>query len=803
MDPIRTLLLARTHTVVLDPDRVAAAATRPSRDVDVDRFEDELVQLGYVMSLDLAMTIRRFPHQAIQELRSWMIETLGKPLGAQRPQVPLVRNRPTSPPRDAPSVYLQRVMTWLHARPDQPCPWCGEIKRVGALDPCGHLVCRTCWDGGNFAGCPICHRRVAPGDPFVRAASPEPIESIEPIGPIEPVAHHAGDLRLVHLAFDVVGVARSRFERLISAATPLAPADRQEVETVIDAMGPKAAIWLPAKIPVRETMAIAVARLWIVAPDRTAMVRATQGHLRSATDVLRVAAVLMGADPALREPLRLRSIGRGLRRAILEALDRLVPEQLLEDVMHHRALWRRVGERLHPYELAERLPTAALAFAAVRGTDLARATFGRAIRAQAQVMTSVRIADDRIAVARWAAPIERALHDRDPRAAAARLVERPGALLARVDHLVREIAARDPERMPELLAFVSQAISRGAPATLLVLASHLARRSAPAERRVFVPRGDVRRAWAMPDARRPLPAEAIASITATVRGELVARAETRRHFARAVIDRGLVDLPVALGDRVVGSSRLAWPRGSELAIPEGARVALHGDPALALAIACFDDAWRHVATMRGDAVELDATAGRHAVLVVSSDTAIEFDRVRAAIAIGDALRFELHGTGAVAVPATIDLATRRLRWIDVRSSRRGSLDRPGALARIARDLGDLAGSGARPSLWELACIHAAARANSIYIRERDGRITACKRRDGEPTVARLARLASGELDGTVASIPPANAPTWLAVLRDDLAIPPGSAGYVLDARGPGTELLRRSAADLVGELAAR
>jgi hypothetical protein len=61
MDSIRTLLLARTHTVVLDPDRVASAVTRPTRDIDVEKFEDELAQLGYVMSLDLAMTMRRLP----------------------------------------------------------------------------------------------------------------------------------------------------------------------------------------------------------------------------------------------------------------------------------------------------------------------------------------------------------------------------------------------------------------------------------------------------------------------------------------------------------------------------------------------------------------------------------------------------------------------------------------------------------------------------------------------------------------------------------------------------------------------
>src|SRR5262249_37435787 len=151
MDSIRTLLLARTHTVVLDPDRVASAATRPTRDVDLDKFEDELAQLGYVMSLDLAMTIRRLPYQALVELRACMSATVAKYLGSPRSSVPLFRGLPATP--DPGSVYLRRMLTWLATRPAQPCPWCGQTKPVGALDPCGHLVCRSCWDGGTFAGC--------------------------------------------------------------------------------------------------------------------------------------------------------------------------------------------------------------------------------------------------------------------------------------------------------------------------------------------------------------------------------------------------------------------------------------------------------------------------------------------------------------------------------------------------------------------------------------------------------------------------------------------------------------------------
>src|SRR2546423_9138366 len=98
MDRIRTLVLARTHTVVLDPDLVASASTRPLRDVDVDRFEAELARLGFVMSLDLAVTARRLPNSALHELRAWVQETLS---GLQRP------------------VAVA-----------QACPWCGKHDAI-------------------------------------------------------------------------------------------------------------------------------------------------------------------------------------------------------------------------------------------------------------------------------------------------------------------------------------------------------------------------------------------------------------------------------------------------------------------------------------------------------------------------------------------------------------------------------------------------------------------------------------------------------------------------------------------------
>ncbi len=612
-------------------------------------------------------------------------------------------------------------------------------------------------------------------------------------------------------------------------------------------------------------MAIALARLWMVSPDRTAILLATASHLHTATDVLRIATVLMRGDPGLvavaGAPRRLGSIPRGLRRIVLEALDRIPPETLVEDVQRHRSLWKSAGEKLHPFEHAARLPTAALAFAVVRGTDVTKATFGDTLRAQTTQIARLRIEDDRVRVTSWGGVIEDGLRAGDVRGILDQLATRPGELLRRADHLVRVTQRKAPDALGTILETIGAATRRSAPAMLLTLAAHVARRGRSWPRRVIFPKAAVLKAWTMPDHREPLRADAIGSIVTSVRTELVRRAEGRSRFARAVIDRSLVDLLVPLGERSASKAKIAWPRGSEVSIPQGesVRLFLHWeDPPgnrtdLDLSVALFDGTWRHVGTcdftnlvVGGDAAihsgdltsappplgasefvdlhleRLHLLGARHAVMVVFSYNEIPFDKLPhgfAGLMVAPSAgthfdpravvqRFDLGGRSVITVPLTLDLDARRLRWLDVHIAGRAAMKSVGgyraALAHIGKDFADLASTAARPTLWDVACIHAAARANLVYVRERDGEITQYRRRDGETTVGRLARLlADTDDDGTLAAIPAANAPTWFALLDDTLAIPTGSEGYILDARRTGPNITRLAASDLVAHLAAK
>jgi hypothetical protein len=267
---------------------------------------------------------------------------------------------------------------------------------------------------------------------------------------------------------------------------------------------------------------------------------------------------------------------------------------------------------------------------------------------------------------------------------------------------------------------------------LLALASYIARRTAPWPRRVFFPNREVLKAWGAPDRREPLHSDTVGALIALMRAELVSRAMARRNFARAVIDRGLVDLLVPIDEHATSKARIAWPRGSEITLPDAApgtpvRWFVHWEnPSgmqvdLELSAEMFDGAWRHVATcdarnlVVGDRVvvhsegltsapsprgaskfvELDLDrlrelGVRHAVMVVFSYNSIPFDRLtygfagfvlrpREGAAFDPrtvAQRFDLHGKSVITVPLAIDLEARRRRLSRRARPRRTRLRRP-------------------------------------------------------------------------------------------------------------------------------
>lgn len=79
--------------------------------------------------------------------------------------------------------------------------------------------------------------------------------------------------------------------------------------------------------------------------------------LKTATDVLRLAAGLSGGDVSLREKVRFVSFNRKTRRFLMNMLES--SQNLAEDVARRRGMWKRLFHQIHPGEFAKSHPKTA------------------------------------------------------------------------------------------------------------------------------------------------------------------------------------------------------------------------------------------------------------------------------------------------------------------------------------------------------------------------------------------------------------------------------------------------------------
>ncbi|CAL9353279.1 hypothetical protein SUDANB15_00504 [Streptomyces sp. enrichment culture] len=789
-----SVLLRRVQTVYVDGTSASGGGTGPA----LRRLEAELLARGHVLSPRLHAALGSLAPEELAAAHARLVGLADGLLGSDRSHVPLFRRFPRTVPRNTEALYVDRVFAFLLQQPEQPCVLCGEARTVFPVSPCAHLVCRLCWDGSDYAGCPVCHRRIDADDPFLR-----PVRAVGAAKAPVP-----GPLRLLRLGTDRAADATAVVDTLLARRTPLSPQDRDDLLTLLP-LTPAGRGLLPQDIPVRETKATVLGALVREAPDGLSVRKLLTERLTTATDVLRLLTVLSGGDAGLVTPSRFTSPPRPLRRELLSVLDGLPTPYLVEDVLRHPTAWKRAAEVLHPFEHHARHPRAALAFAVLRGTAVDPGTaFGAALLETAAVHPdAVRVDGTRIRPATWAGRLEQAVAEGDAGAAAALAGERPGELVRRLDQLLRLHTTEALE--PELEKALLRGLPKVGPGPLLSALGALRVRAEDraGRRRVFFPRGEVTRALAVPERRTPLPAGLVAATVTLLQAEVLRRFAAGEPYELAVLDTGLADLTVPFTERSTAKALVAVPRGSMQNLPEGAvlRLFLHWtEPPgnrtdLDLSVAFFDAEWeftglcdytglvhgKDAAVHSGDLTSAPAPRGAteyvdldlerlaergdvYAVPLVFSYNNVPFEELPDAFSGFMALpahgprdasydprtvrqRFDLAGDSQVCLPMIVDLGRRRTLWTDTHLPSTGGFQSIGShgggvLAAVARDLWEQFGSGSRTTLWDLAVWRAAARSAEVAVisREPEPALLRYRRRPDEDAAAFAARVSSGE-----------------------------------------------------------
>lgn len=321
------------------------------------------------------------------------------------------------------------------------------------------------------------------------------------------------------------------FTLLARSKSPFAPQDKADVKWFVAQYRDGIRRLLPEQIPSKENLAFLGAELIRHTADADAVLG---GHVRTATDVLRLAVALSDGDVSLKTACKFGKFRRRERALLLGWIERAANRT--EDMLRWKPRWIRLGERLHPGEYASRFPQTAAAFDVLRN-DRPFPTFN--------------------------ARIEAGLVQKNTAAVVDLLDARPGELARRLDHLARI----SPEPQTVVSRFGERAEGVSTPVLLQVL-THFRHRGEPAELRTFFPKGNVGNLFATAGPLPPLPPEVSNAIVAICEGTLLGRFAKLPPLGKCYLDPRLKNYLVPFGQRSASKSLRTLVRGSRLPLPD-------------------------------------------------------------------------------------------------------------------------------------------------------------------------------------------------------------------------------------------
>lgn len=328
------------------------------------------------------------------------------------------------------------------------------------------------------------------------------------------------------------------FQRLQLARMALCPEDKKHLAWFVASRGEAIVPYLEAHLPQRENAALLVAALLQHIKKADGQTDLAANYLKNGTDVLRLATALSNGDVSLAENTRFESFSKPIRRLLLGQLERM--EDLAEALQKRPEPFKRLAERLHPGEYKTRFPKTFEAFKALRqGQKMP--TFGRSV--------------------------EMALAEREISTALALLQTRPGEFARRLDHLLRLSAQADSVLTP----FAQLANGLPSPLLLQVMA-HFQGRLAPAELRVFFPKGEVAKLQAIDNTLPPLADAVCEAVITLCKQALVKQYGLRTPLGKCYLDESLKAFKVPFALRSASKALRTVARGSRVELGMGETV---------------------------------------------------------------------------------------------------------------------------------------------------------------------------------------------------------------------------------------
>ncbi|GGA04973.1 hypothetical protein GCM10008018_58620 [Paenibacillus marchantiophytorum] len=318
---------------------------------------------------------------------------------------------------------------------------------------------------------------------------------------------------------------------LIEAKSSISEADKEDIQWVIASYEDLSTV-LPDEIPLKENVGFVVAALL---KYEKADIKLIGKYLKTATDILRLAAALSDGDVSLATITQFRKFRRPERRLLLELLEQCGNK--VEDMLRYKNRWIRLGEILHPAEYKHKYDGCKAAFDILRNNK-PYATFG--------------------------GKVEHALRQMDAGLAADLLKNRAGEFARRLDHLLRI----SDNALPMVAKFAAVAADVSTPVLLQVMA-HFQHRNERQDLRTFFPKGNVGKAVAIQNTLPDIEAETCEAIVQICQSALMKRFSELPSLGDVYVDERLRRYMMPFAQRSASKALRTIVRGSRLEMPEG------------------------------------------------------------------------------------------------------------------------------------------------------------------------------------------------------------------------------------------
>ncbi len=456
------------------------------------------------------------------------------------------------------------------------------VSRMSTLSPeeAARLLCATTQDIRKLLGAHRPHEPLYPGFPAQVIAMPEAELYLNAL------SHYVSQRRmpatdvqrppLLHnrapavVELGTVDDFETICTRLAGSAASLSAQDQADLTWFVSQYRADVFRLLPDKFPFKENLALVGAQLMLHVADDERTQHFIEAHFRTGTDVLRLAVGLSGSDVSLAASTRFARFPRRQRRWLLALMEGCAC--LMEDMRRRAEPFKRLGERLHPGEHAERYPKTAAAFAVIR---------------------------DGLPFASFNSRVEQALATGDMAGAAKALEARPGEYARRLDVLLRKSV--EPEA---LLSRFAELVPRVSTAVLLQVLAHFKARGEHGRLRVFFPKGKIANVFALSDHRVAIDARVLQQVVEGCEVALQARFAQLPSLGRCYVAPALANYVVPLAQRAASKTLRTFARGSRIPMPEGDFVRLflwwmngRSRVDIDLSVVLYGDDYRYVDTI--------------------------------------------------------------------------------------------------------------------------------------------------------------------------------------------------------------